>query len=114
MNKKISTFKELIEEKEKLQATLQLQKQAIHNNLTELKTEIKPVLKAFNFLKQITSRNKENFLINSAVDLGTDLITKTGLLKKLSWPLRLALPFLIKNVSANFIAKKKEAAVEKP
>jgi len=114
MNKQIRTFNELLEEKEKLHATLQLQKQAIHKNVATLKTEMKPVFTAFHFLKQITSRDKSNYLINAAVDYGTGLLTKTGILKKLSWPLRMVLPFLMKNASANYLAKKKEAAKPTP
>ncbi len=112
-NPTISSYKDLMEEKARLHTLLELQKAAIKKNIEELKDDFKPVTSAFKVIEKFTARNDKSKVVNLALDYGVDIIKSTGILKKISWPLRLIVPFITKNIASHLIANSRNKKLKK-
>ena len=110
MSKKISSYKELLEEKARLEELLGVQREAIKSNYVLLKDELRPISRGvYNItavLGKIGRRPKGNPLLNLGLDIGTELLLKRYLLVKAGWLTRTVVPFIVRNYSAKFFADK--------
>ena len=114
MNKKhIQTYDDLIEEKERLEGLLTIQKEQILTNWTEMKKEFEPVNNVISFFSKLTTRDKSNPLVNMGIDVAGDLFLRKILLAKAGWATRLVVPFLLKNYSSNVVADKGKSFIHK-
>lgn len=112
MNKvAIHNYHDLLEEKQRLHLLLEVQKERFNTNIKELKDELKPASTIINAVGKLTSRNKKSETVNLALDYGGKLLKNT-LLKKVSWPLRIVLPFFAKNIASHLIANSKNKKVK--
>ena len=102
----MQSYKDLELEKQKLEATLRVQKEMIRRDVTELREEFRPVKEALRFVGKFTTRDKSNPAIALGVDVAGDAILKNGLLKKTGWLTRIIVPFLAKNYATHAIADK--------
>jgi hypothetical protein len=103
---KIQTYKDLETEKQKLEATLRIQKDLIRNDIADLREEFRPVKEALRFVGKFTTKEKSNPAIALGVDVAGDAILKNGLLRKSGWLTRLIVPFLAKNYATHALADK--------
>jgi hypothetical protein len=106
MNKKIQSYNDLVEEKERLETLLNVQRQQIRNNWVEVKHELKPIQNTFDFLGKFTRRDKSNPLLNFGIDVAGDVLLKRILLARADWVTKLFLPVFLKNFSSNVLGKK--------
>ncbi|MBS1641706.1 MAG: hypothetical protein JST94_07175 [Bacteroidetes bacterium] len=106
MSNTIRTYNNLLEEKKRLQELLLVQKATLKNNVTELKTEIKPAFFVLNFLKQISSVKKKHYIINSITNWFKESVSENGWLKKNKWLLQIIISFALKNIATYFFQKK--------
>jgi len=117
MNKvAINNYNDLIEEKKRLQFLLDLQKERFSNNFRELKDELKEDLKPattiLNTVGKLTKKSERSkAVVNLALDYGGKILKNT-LLKKVSWPLRIVIPFFAKNIASHLIADSKNKKVK--
>jgi hypothetical protein len=117
MNKvAINNYNDLLEEKKRLQFLLDLQKERFSNNFRELKDELKEDLKPattiLNTVGKLTKKSERSkAVVNLALDYGGKILKNT-LLKKVSWPLRIVIPFFAKNIASHLIADSKNKKVK--
>ncbi len=110
----IKTYKDLLEEKERLQTQLAYQKTVIRNDIASLKEEFSPIRTAVGFLGKFTKRDKSgNFLMNFASSRVVDLLLRKVVLARAGWLTRLAVPFLAKNFSSHLVADNKNQILGK-
>ena len=107
MTKKISTYKDLLEEKERLQTLLNQQKEVIRTDFNGIKEEFEPVRAAVGMLKKFTKKDASNPLLNIATGRIITLVLRKLVLARAGWFAKLAVPFLAKNISSHVIADNK-------
>ena len=113
MNKTIRTYEDLLKERHRLEVLLRSQKDIIRQDITELKMQLQPAVKAVSFLGKIFTREKNNVLLAGGINHLIDLVFKKIVLSKSTWLTRLVIPFFIKNYSSHFVAEHKDELVEK-
>ena len=97
MNKaQIRTYDDLVEEKERLQRLLAVQKEDISTNWQEMKKEFEPVKNIVSFFSKLTTRDKSNPLVNMGIDVAGDLVLRKIILAKTGWVTRLIVPFQLR------------------
>lgn len=113
MNKQINTYKELLEEKERLKLLLGAQKELVRHDINEIKLELAPIKKAISVVGKLASREDRYSVLTVAADTVIDLFVKRVLLSKAGFLTRIAVPFLMKNFSSHVIADNKDKILRK-
>lgn len=113
MNKRFTSYKELLEEKQQLEVLLKAQKEVIRCDVEEIKLKLQPVKESLEFVKKITTKDKSNLLLNIGSDIAITALTKNFILSRAGWLARQVIPFFLKNYSSHFIAEQKDKWIEK-
>jgi hypothetical protein len=113
MTRSISTYDDLLAEKQRLTILLQAQKDLVRQDIQEIKEELAPVKSAISMVGKFATRDKGNWLLTTAADKVIDLVFKKMILSKAGWVTKLAVPFLMKNFSSHVIADNKDGIVNK-
>ncbi|MES2649777.1 MAG: hypothetical protein V4717_23060 [Bacteroidota bacterium] len=107
MNKPdIKSYDELVSEKERLKALFTSQKEGIKTEIAALKDNFNPVKTMAKKFGKFTTPDKSLGLLNAGLSFAVDLILRKVILKKSGWMVRLAAPFIVKNVVSHFAANK--------
>ena len=107
MNKPdIRSFDELVSEKERLKALFASQKEGIKAEIGALKDNFDPVKKIAKKMGKFTGPDKSLGLLNTGLGFAIDLLLRKVILKKSGWMVKLAAPFIVKNVVSHFTANK--------
>lgn len=101
--KKITTYSDLLEEKQRLETLLAARKEDISQNWEGIKQHFIPVTNAISFMGKISSRKKMGPLMDFGIDIAGDYFFRRILLSRADWVTRLLLPIFMKNYSANFL-----------
>ena len=117
MSNRIRTYKDLLQEKQRLELLLATQKQVVIDEFSELQTlakeEIKPVRKAVAFANMFMTKDRSSLLLSFGADKLIDFVMKKLLLKKAGWIMRLVIPFFLKNYSSHLFSGKKNKFFKK-
>jgi phage gp29-like protein len=113
MNKRIRTYSNLVEEKQRLELKLKLQKQLLMEDIDDLKEQLAPVQSALSTMGKLLARDGNNFLLNAGTGELVDWVIRKGFLSRAGWLSRIIIPFMIKNYSSHFIAENKNAFFNK-
>lgn len=113
MSQPIRTYKDLCEERERLQKKLTAQKQRVKDDWHDLKQEFNPVRNAIGVFGKMTHPDRSNPLLNVGLKIASDLLLKNFVLAKAGWAARLAVPFVVKNFSSHVIAEKGAGFINK-
>jgi len=113
MTKTIRTYKDMLEEKKRLEELLAEQKQLVRNDIMEIKESLRPVHSALSFAGKLVTREKGNFFLNAGANTLIDLVIKKMVLSRAGWFTKLVVPFLAKNYSSHIISEKKDALLKK-
>ena len=113
MTKQIKTYKDLLEEKERLENLLKSQKQIVRDDMKHLGEHLEPVKSAFTTASKFFTRDNHNLLLNASANTLIDIFIKRILLSKTGWITRLVVPFLVKNYSSHIISEKKGTLLKK-
>jgi len=105
---RITTYEELLKEKERLEALLQAQKELVRQDIEEIKLELAPVKSAISVVSKFATRDKRNLLLTTATEGIIDLVVKKLILSRSGWVTKLVVPFLMKNFSSHFVADNKD------
>ena len=105
MSKKIQSYSDLLEEKNRLEILKATQKAEINHSWTGVKQSLTPVTNVFSFLGKITHRKHLNPLFDFGIDMAGDVLLRKVLLSKADWVTRLILPIFMKNYSSNVLGK---------
>lgn len=113
MTNKISTYKDLLEEKDRLQTSLNRQKDVLRADIRGIKEEFEPVRAALGVLKKFTRKDSSNPMLNIATGRIISLVLNKLVLGRAGWFAKLAVPFLAKNISTHVIADNKTVILGK-
>ena len=102
----IKSYDDLMKEKQRLKTLFNDQKQGIRNDINAIKESFNPIKNVAKSLGNFTSPDKSLGLLNTGLSFALDLILRKFLLKKSGWLVKLAAPFIIKNLLSHFAARK--------
>ena len=104
MTKRIATYKDLLEEQERLENLLTQKKLALTATAQSLKEEFKPAFSAVSFLGSLVKRDSTNPLLGTAANTIIDGVLRKVVLARAGWIARFIIPMLVKNMSSHYIA----------
>ena len=113
MTKRIQTYQDLLDEKERLQSVLKVQKEILRQDLSDIKEELKPLRSAVAFAGKLITRDHTNTILNAGADTLINLVVKNIFLSRAGWFTRFIVPLLAKNYSSHFISENKKSIVNK-
>jgi hypothetical protein len=102
----ITTYDELLQEKQRLKQKLVLQKADLNHHWAVLKEKLSPVEKVVGVVQNLTTPDTRNPLVNTGLNLGIDLLLRGFYMSKIGWLPKIVLPFMLKNLSSNLVNKK--------
>jgi hypothetical protein len=104
--KSIENLKDLRSERTRLKLKLNVAEETLRDDVEWIKTELKPVHLVGRFINN-SLVNKDWGLVNGGVRDLIDSVLKTFVLPKSGWIVKLIVPFILKNISSNYILEKK-------
>ncbi len=110
---KITTYEELLRERERLQLQLEVHKSAVQMHVTDIKKKLNPVKNVIRFFSNFTSAPETSTLVGSGVGLSLELLIRKIFFAKTGWITRMVGPILLKNFSANMLKKNKDVLIQK-
>jgi hypothetical protein len=113
MTKRINSYQDLLDEKERLQVLLIAQKEILREDIREIKEDLAPVRSAISFASKLVTRDRHNWVLNAGASTVIDMVVKKLILSRAGWITRLVIPFLVKNYSSHVIADKKSTLLSK-
>ena len=113
MNKTIETYKELVDQKQRLEVLLHAQKELIRADVEELKLELRPLSGVVAYVKKFTTRDKTALLVSLSSDVLAQGVLKRIVLARSGWFIKTILPYFFRNFSSNFLNEQKEKFIDK-
>jgi hypothetical protein len=113
MNKSIRSYKDLVEERQRLEILLVEQRQVLRNDVQELKAQLEPLKRVVEFIRKITTKDKTALLLTIGSDIVINSVVKRFVLSRAGWFVRNVVPYFLKNYSSHFLAEQKEKWIEK-
>jgi len=110
---KITTYEELIRERERLELQLQVHKSAVKGHIEDIKRKLNPVRNVIHFFSNFTAPVAANSLVGTGVGLSAELLIRKLFFSKTGWIAKMVMPILLKNFSANMIQKNKNVLIQK-
>ena len=110
---KITTYEELLKEKERLELQLEVHKSAVRLHVQEIEHKLNPVKKILSFLNNFTAPAENNSFLNTGLVLSLEMLIRKLLFSKTGWITRMVAPILLKNFSANMLKKNKKNLIKK-
>jgi hypothetical protein len=113
MTKSIRSYKDLLEEKQRLEVLLVEQRQLLRNDVQELKTQLEPIKHVIDFIRKISTKDKTSLLLTIGSDILINSVVKRYILSRAGWFVRNVVPYFLKNYSSHFLGEQKEKWIEK-
>lgn len=113
MTKSIRSYKDLIEERQRLEVLMVEQRTLIHNDVHELKVQLQPVKDVLDFIRKITTKDKTSLFLNIGSDILINSVVKRYILSRAGWFVRNVVPYFLRNYSSHFLGEHKEKWLEK-
>ncbi len=113
MNRSIKTYKDLVQEEQRLLAQLKAQEKLIKEDLTGIKEGLKPFGNAMRIVNKLVTRDHTGPLMNFGLDFSIDLLIRKLLLARAGWITKIVIPFIVKNYSSHIISEDKRAKLVK-
>ncbi len=111
MKKPIKTYKDLVEERGRLENLLAVQKQRIYDDWSAVKAELSPVTTVFGIAKKVLKPSPNNPALNTVLTMISNLFLKNFVLAKAGFLTRMAVPLLLKNFTSHVVAEKANLAL---
>lgn len=102
---KITSYRELLAEEERLKLLLQSRRQQVRSDLHAIHTELQPVIRAGTTVKKFLARRGTTAAANLGIRLVVDGLIKRSLLARSGWLMRTVVPVLLKNYASNITAE---------
>jgi hypothetical protein len=99
----ISNYKELRQEKARLEALLQQQKLQIREDWQSIKDDLRPSLLLASTMKKVFTRKASGAFVNLGINLVADGLFKKVLLAHSGRISRWVIPFLVKNYASHLV-----------
>jgi hypothetical protein len=103
MTKQITSYKELLQEKARLNALLAEQKLLIKDDWHAIKEDLRPSLLVAATVRRMFTRKASGVFANLGINILADGLIKKVLLSGTGWFTRWVVPFLIKNYASHLV-----------
>ena len=103
MNSRISTYKELLAQKESLELSLKTQKMLIRVDIDALKSQFKPMSDLSHGVNGYASPVKTSFLLTLIADEATMFILKKIIIARSGWLGKIVLPPIFRRYTPHFL-----------
>ncbi len=103
----ITTYNDLLQEKQRLTLLLAERKILVKTEFEEIKLKLKPITNIIDVVEKVTSKDTSNPLLNSAIGMGVNFLLKNVLLRNAGWITKLVLPVLAKNYLSHEVEETK-------
>jgi len=113
MTKPIRSYKDLLEEKQRLEVLLVEQRQVLRSDVQELKTQLEPLKRVVEFIRKITTKDRTALLMTIGSDIVINSVVKRFVLSRTGWFVRNIVPYFLRNYSSHFLAEQKDKWIEK-
>ena len=113
MSKSIRSYKDLLEERQRLEVLLVEQRQILRDDVQELKAQLEPLKRVVEFIKKITTKDKTALLLTIGSDIVINSVVKRFILSRAGWFVRNVVPYFLKNYSSHFLAEQKDKWIQK-
>jgi hypothetical protein len=110
---RIATYDDLLQEKIRLKALLQAQKELVRQDIQEIKEELAPVKSAISMVGKFATRDNSNVLLTTAAEGVIDLVVRKLVLARAGWITKMVVPFLMKNFSSHVVNDNKDKLFSK-
>jgi hypothetical protein len=108
----ITTYEDLLQEKQRLKQKLVLQKADFRHHSAVLKEKFNPVEKVAGIVKNLTTPDTRNPVVNTGLNLAIDVLLRGFYISKIGWLPKLVVPFVLKNLSSNLVNKRGKSIVK--
>ena len=113
MSKRIETYKDLLEEKQRMEMLLKAQKELVQMDLKLIRGEFRPALRAVKTVGKMFTREKDKSIVGLGSERLIDFVFQRFILNKAGWLARFIVPILVKNVSSHVVAENKQNWMQK-
>jgi hypothetical protein len=94
---KISSYEELLQEKQRLKLLLSEREMALRTEFEEIKSKLKPLSTILDFTEKITTKDANNPLITTGIDVGVNFLLRKVLLRNAGWIMKFLMPIFVRN-----------------
>ncbi len=108
--KRVQTFKDLLEEEQRLAIKLKHDKEVVTAGMQQVKAKIQPASAALGYMNSIFCVREKPGIVAHGVDMVIDLVTKKYLFKRSGWLLTLVGSYAVRRLSQFFLNKKRQGA----
>lgn len=106
--KRIETFKDLVEEEQRLTMKLKRDKAVMSTGFYQLKAKIEPASEALGYMNNLFGVKEKPGIVASGVDMFIDLFAKKYLFKRSGWLVTLVGSYAVRGLSQFFMKKKRK------
>jgi hypothetical protein len=110
---KITTYDELLREKERLELQLQVHQAAVKMHIEDIKKKLNPLRNVVHFFSNFTAGGATDTLLGTGLGLSVEMLIRRIFFSRTGWITKMVAPILIKNFSANMLTKNKKSLIKK-
>ena len=110
---KIRTYKDLVDEEQRLQQVLKGQEILIREDLMSMKENLEPIKKVYDRVHKIFTRDNRVPVFNIGLELGIDVLLRRFLLARAGWFAKTFVPYVVKNYASHIISEEKRKVIIK-
>ena len=110
---KITTYEDLLKEKERLQLQLEVHKASVKMHIEDIEHKLQPVKNIIRFVSNFTASPSKNTLVGTGLGISLELLIRKLFFAKTGWIARMFGPILLKNFSTNMFKKNKDSFINK-
>ena len=110
---KIRTYKDLVDEEQRLQQVLKGQEILIREDLVSMKENLEPIKKVYDRVHKIFTRDNRVPVFNIGLELGIDVLLRRFLLARAGWFAKTFVPYVVKNYASHIISEEKRKVIIK-
>lgn len=110
---KIRSYKDLLQEEQRLQQVLKSQEILIREDLLSLKENLEPVKKIYDKVHKVFTRDNRVPVFNIGLELGIDVLLRRFVLARAGWFAKTFVPYVVKNYASHIIGEEKRKAIIK-
>jgi len=93
----IATYEDLKTEKQRLTLLLHEREMALKSEFEVVKQRLKPVGSLLEFAEKITTKDKNNPMVNTGIDIGVNFLLRNLLLRNAGMIAKVLMPVLVRN-----------------
>lgn len=108
---KIRTYKDLLEEEQRLQQLLKSQEILIREDLVNMKENLEPIKRVYDQVHKVFTRDNRVPVFNIGLEVGIDMLFRRFLLARAGWFVKTFVPYIVKNYASHIISEEKRKVI---